>query len=144
MISRRSVLQLASAMGINLSGCGLLLYPERRGQPLGRLDWTVVALDTIGLCFFFVPGVIAFAVDFATGAIFLPGEGVATTEPGTKGTLIKHTIPRHLLSRPKIEQVVSQHARQSIRLQPGEYELYALDQIEDFWSKRDQLLSEQS
>jgi hypothetical protein len=36
------------------------------------LDWSVVALDALGLILFFVPGVIAFVVDFATGAIYLP------------------------------------------------------------------------
>jgi len=41
----------------------------------------VVALDAIGLLFFFVPGVIAFAVDFVTGAIYLPGGGLVQLSP---------------------------------------------------------------
>lgn len=53
-------------------GCGTILYPERRNQPAGRLNTDVVLLDGVGLLFFLVPGVIAFAVDFATGAIYLP------------------------------------------------------------------------
>src|SRR3954447_22013014 len=57
-----------------LASCGTLLYPERRGQPAGRLDVGVVALDGIGLLVFLVPGIISFAVDFATGAIYLPPE----------------------------------------------------------------------
>lgn len=63
------VLSLVSQLG----ACGTLLYPERKGQVSGRLDIGVVALDAIGLLFYFVPGVIAFAVDFVTGAIYLPG-----------------------------------------------------------------------
>ena len=98
MISRRSVLVFASSLGVHLSGCGLLLYPERRGQTLGRLDWTVVALDTIGLCFFFVPGLIAFAVDFATGTIFLPEGGVATNPADEHPALVSLSIPPDQLS----------------------------------------------
>jgi hypothetical protein len=63
------VLSLVSQLG----ACGTLLYPERKGQVSGRLDIAVIALDAIGLLFYFVPGVVAFAVDFVTGAIYLPG-----------------------------------------------------------------------
>lgn len=57
------------------TGCGTLLYPERHGQPHSpHIDWKVVALDGLGLLLFFVPGVIAFVVDFSTGAIYLPWE----------------------------------------------------------------------
>jgi hypothetical protein len=55
-------------------GCGTLLYRERVGQPRGKLDAFVVMLDSIALVYFVVPGLIAFAVDFATGAIYLPRE----------------------------------------------------------------------
>ena len=59
-------------------GCGTLLYRERIGQPRGRLDASVVLLDSIALVYFVVPGLIAFAVDFATGAIYLPAEKAAS------------------------------------------------------------------
>ncbi len=60
---------------MNLTACGYFLYPERKGQTEGRLDTTVILLDAVGLLFFVVPGVIAFAVDIATGAIYLPKGG---------------------------------------------------------------------
>lgn len=54
-------------------GCGTLFYSERCGRPHGgRIDWKVAALDGLGLILFFIPGVIAFVVDFSTGAIYLP------------------------------------------------------------------------
>jgi len=57
------------------SGCGTLIYSERVGQPHSRdVDWKIVGLDALGLIFFFVPGVVAFVVDFCTGAIYLPPE----------------------------------------------------------------------
>ena len=55
-----------------LSGCGTVIYPERRGQTGGKIDPTVVIMDGIGLLFWVVPGLVAFAVDFATGAIYSP------------------------------------------------------------------------
>ena len=57
---------------VQLSACGTILYPDRRGQPAGKFDTDVVILDAVGLLFFLVPGVIAFAVDFSTGSIYLP------------------------------------------------------------------------
>ncbi|MEQ9314587.1 MAG: hypothetical protein RLN72_01980 [Henriciella sp.] len=73
--TRRRLLALAgtTALVAPLSACGTLLYPERRGQKGGRLDTAVVILDGLGLLLFLVPGIIAFAVDFGTGAIYLPG-----------------------------------------------------------------------
>ena len=48
------------------------MYPERRGQRGGSLDAGVAVLDGIGLLFGIIPGVIAFAVDFSNGTIYLP------------------------------------------------------------------------
>ena len=58
---------------IELAGCGTILYPERKGQKDGRIDPGIAVLDGLGLLFFIIPGVIAFALDFSTGAIYLPG-----------------------------------------------------------------------
>jgi hypothetical protein len=70
---------MAAALLITqVTACGTLLYPERRGQTNGQIDIGVAALDAIGLLFFFVPGVVAFGVDFITGAIYLPGGGMAS------------------------------------------------------------------
>lgn len=68
---------VGSVIVSQLAACGTLIYPERQGQNSGKLDIGVVALDALGLLFWFVPGVIAFGVDFITGAIYLPGGTVA-------------------------------------------------------------------
>lgn len=68
-------LLLCVTLSANLASCGTILYPERKGQIDGQLDTGVVILDAIGLLFFVVPGVIAFAVDFSNGTIYLPGSG---------------------------------------------------------------------
>ncbi len=58
-----------------LAGCGTIIHPERKGQKDGRIDPGIAVLDGIGLLFFIIPGVIAFAVDFSNGTIYLPGTG---------------------------------------------------------------------
>ena len=56
-----------------LVGCGTIMYPERKGQKSGKIDAGVAILDGLGLLFFLIPGIIAFAVDFNNGTIYLPG-----------------------------------------------------------------------
>ncbi|MCW8856366.1 MAG: hypothetical protein OQJ95_03310 [Kangiella sp.] len=58
---------------VNATGCGTILYPERKGQIDGRIDPSVAVLDGLGLLLFLIPGIIAFAVDFNNGTIYLPG-----------------------------------------------------------------------
>jgi len=64
-----------------LTGCGTLMYPERKGQKSGKIDSGVAILDGIGLLFFLVPGIIAFAVDFNNGTIYLPGTALGPNGP---------------------------------------------------------------
>lgn len=64
---------ISAVLIVQLMGCGTLLYPERRGQKAGNVDVGVALLDGIGLFFGIIPGVIAFAVDFSNGTIYLPG-----------------------------------------------------------------------
>lgn len=67
---------LAFALLTQLSACGTLFFPDRRGQIEGRIDPVVAGLNAIGILFYVIPGLIAFGIDFATGAIYLPeGEG---------------------------------------------------------------------
>ncbi len=63
---------LVALLITSITACGTILYPERKGQTQGRIDPAVLALDGVGLLFYLIPGVIAFAVDFSTGTIYLP------------------------------------------------------------------------
>lgn len=66
-----------------MTGCGTMFHNERVGQPHSRdIDWKVAGLNGLGLALFFVPGVVAFAVDFYTGAIYLPPEYPEMYPPG--------------------------------------------------------------
>ena len=140
---RRFIAAIFGAVAASsLAGCGTILHPERRGQPAGRLDWKIVALDGLGLLFFFIPGVIAFAVDFATGAIYLPpsylGSAQATGKPSE---LVTVNVGREELTPAKIEQVVSTHAGRDVRLLPGEYETAELSDVGQFWTKHEAMLA---
>lgn len=131
---------LLSALSVCASGCGTLLYPERRGQPAGPLDWRVVALDAIGLFFFFVPGVIAFAVDFSNGTIYLPQysyRGVA--RPRRERQLTRVATPTRPVIREDVERVVSSHIGHSVVLEPGEFDARELASVDDFWRMHDEL-----
>jgi hypothetical protein len=71
---------LAGVSVCGLSGCGSFIHSERIGQPhSNEIDWKIAALDGLGLLLFFIPGIVAFVVDFSTGAIYLP---LATWYPG--------------------------------------------------------------
>jgi len=75
----RALAQALAAL-ILASSCGTLFFPERKGQPSGKMDPNILVLDASLLIFWIVPGVVAFVVDFYTHAAYLPpgrteGEG---------------------------------------------------------------------
>lgn len=72
---------LAVTLVTQLTACGTIFYPDRRGQIEGRVDPVIVGLNAIGILFYVIPGLIAFGVDFATGAIYLPGGLSAQVNP---------------------------------------------------------------
>lgn len=119
----------------------MLMHPERRNQPPGGgIDWSVFALDTLGLLVFFIPGVIAFAVDFTTGAIYLPAPGYGDDRtPGKEPRLVKVEVPRKELTQRRVEDVASEHAGREVRLVPGEYRSAPLAKLEEFWPTRARL-----
>lgn len=72
-LNRRIALVLTIAVAIESASCGTVIHPERCGRPhSGALDPSIVVLDGLGVLVFLIPGVVAFIVDFSTGAIWLP------------------------------------------------------------------------
>ena len=63
---------VVAALLTQLSACGSIFFPDRRGQIDGKIDPMIAVLDAVGLLFYVIPGLIAFGVDFATGAIYFP------------------------------------------------------------------------
>jgi len=110
------------AMILQTVSCGTLLYPERRQKshqldPAGRqIDPAVVVMDAVCLFFFIIPGVVAFAVDFSTGAIYLPKKdkksaGILFT-PNKVAVL--HVIPGKM-NQSLLERIVYRETGKKIR-----------------------------
>ncbi|RLS39125.1 MAG: hypothetical protein DWH81_08950 [Planctomycetota bacterium] len=138
-ISRRQFQSLlALCVPAALTGCGTLLYPERRGQGRGgRVDWTVAGMDAIGLVLFFIPGVIAFGVDYYNGTLFYPeSEGRAAA-----GRLKRVPLPGSHPSKEQIAQAISAASGKQITLQDGTFVTQSLNTLDDFWSTHQQLLA---
>ncbi|WP_025564892.1 hypothetical protein [Psychromonas sp. SP041] len=95
---------LALALTVQLSGCGTILKPERKGQRSGQLDVGIVALNAIGLLFFLVPGVIAFAVDFNNGTIYLPGGSASVDDDDVNIVYIDGEVTNEKIEQAILEQ----------------------------------------
>ncbi len=114
---------------IQLSSCGLLLHPERKGQKQGRIDASIAVLDGIGLLFFVIPGVIAFAVDFYSGTIYLPR--------GRKRSALDFNDIRQVRFDPEnydnstIENLVEKETGFAIRLNQKNLQVSKLKSMED-------------
>lgn len=107
----------AIAVLSSTTGCGSILYPERRGQPHNhQIDWKIVALDGLGLILFFIPGVIAFAVDFYTGAIYLPPGPTYLGRATEAESLQRIELVEQDKNVVGIERVVSQHVGRPVNL----------------------------
>ncbi|MCE3233259.1 MAG: hypothetical protein K0R98_1516 [Rickettsiaceae bacterium] len=103
-----------TALLANLTGCGTILHPERVGQRGGgQLDPSIVVLDGIGLLFFLIPGVIAYAVDFSNGTIYM-GHGGGKKRADVESFDTKDMTALHVgkenLTPEKIREVVSANA----------------------------------
>ena len=111
-------LTVAVSVMLGATSCGTLIYPERRGQTAGRIDVGIAVLDGIGLLAFLIPGVIAFAVDFSTGAIYLPPSSSSQLEldpTQLQDSKITKLASKRLTQR-EIQALVQAHIREDIRL----------------------------
>lgn len=100
----------------HLTACGTLLYPERKGQTDGRIDPGVAALNGVGLLLFIIPGLIAFAVDFNNGTIYLPNSA-SNGEDSDELYAIKNDGP---LTYQQAQQLIEKHTGQAVDLSKAE------------------------
>jgi hypothetical protein len=129
------------------TSCGTILYPERRGQPRGTIDPGVLLLDAVGLIFFVIPGLVAFAVDFSTGAIYYPpaaygppaGYGPMSQNPIQRADLVEVQVPKEELTQAKIEEVVSRRTGKPVTLQPGQYRAAEISDLDEFGDQAERL-----
>lgn len=106
-------LLITAVLVLQLMGCGTIMYPERKGQKSGRIDAGVAILDGIGLLFFLIPGIIAYAVDFNNGTIYLPGTAKSSLEPNT---IRQVKFDPKQTSIAGIEKIITEETGQEIKL----------------------------
>ena len=140
--NRREFLCVSSATVVTVitSGCGTVLYPERMGQRrggFGDVDWTVAGLNGIGLVFFFVPGVLAFAIDFYNGTLFYPTQSYGLD--GEPGELKQVSLEEKNPSLETIEQAVATETGKTVELRKGNFVSRRLESIRGFWKARREL-----
>lgn len=111
------ILTTVIAATLFYTSCGTLMYPDRRGHGSGRIDAGVAVLDGIGLIFFLIPGIIAFAVDFSTGAIYLPEDTTTVqSDPADFSNMVTIHVDRAELTQSNIEQMVTERTGKNIDL----------------------------
>ncbi len=113
---------------LSLAGCGTLIYPERRGQTGGRIDPAIAILDGVGLLVFLIPGMVAFAIDFATGAIYLPGSSHAKLD-GVKMTVIN--LPDSDMSPEALREIIEESTGYPVSFHDPQLEAYRVENAED-------------
>lgn len=122
------VMALISAILVQVSACGYILYPERRNQPAGgNIDPAVAILDGLGLLLFIIPGVIAFIVDFSTHTIYFPPGKKASLQGMEKEKMSAVPVPADQLNQQGIESIVSKHTGRPISLDSAQVKVYVLD-----------------
>ena len=131
-----TLIVLIISLMTNLVGCGTIIHPERKGQISGRLDPGIIVLNGVGLLLFFVPGVIAFAIDFTNGTIYLPGKRAAYLSPDelemitTNGSVNVHALSNFINARLGTTVAINDHTFQtkslhSISQLPSEFIPYS-------------------
>ncbi len=124
---------LLLSMFAQLSGCGTILHPERRGQNSGRIDAGIAVLDGVGLLFFLIPGIIAYAVDFSTGAIYLPG-GSYSSNFDPDGIKIVHVDPAELNEK-RIKEILVRETGILKTVDLNQAEVWPLEESADVGAK---------
>jgi len=127
---------------MQLMGCGTLMYPERRGQKGGSIDAGVAILDGIGLLFGILPGVIAFAVDFSNGTIYLP-ERTRIGFLDTKHLKEVKFDPKHT-SLAKLERIIKDETGCEVKFSQDNLKLSklrSLDEMKVQFAKADSVIN---
>lgn len=132
---------LLAAVALQSVSCGTIIHPERVGRPhRNQVDPSIALLDALGLLFFFVPGIIAFVVDFSTGAIFLPAYECGKAEGHKReGDFVVVQLDPKDLTRGRIEKAIREATGKRVELDPGAYTARRLDKLSQFEPEKETL-----
>lgn len=117
---------------VNLASCGTVLYPERHNQPPGRIDPGVAVLDAVGLFFFIIPGVIAFAVDFSNNSIYLPRGSSSREDKGQKYSKLPVSGKPGLAT---LENIIRAQTGKAVNLRQADVQVLRLKSAADLESE---------
>lgn len=123
IFNKAVVTSLTLIMLFELSACGTIFYPERKGTRSGNLDPIVVAADAVGLLFFFIPGVIAFAVDFSNGTIYKGGSRHSSLTPEE----LKMVTRDGKLDKQLLSELISKKLGQTVNLDASNVQVQRVD-----------------
>jgi len=124
---RYLALLIAAIFLLQVVGCGTIIYPERRGQQSGRVDVGIAVLDGLGLLLFIIPGVIAFAVDFSTGAIYLPGGRSKSAGGLEHGDVAVINMNPDDLNLAKLDEILLDYTGEEVNLDSNTVLVYEAD-----------------
>jgi len=119
---------VVAALVFQSAACGTILHPERRGQRGGRIDAGIAVLDGLGLLLFIIPGVIAFAVDFSNGTIYLPPGRKASLDPRDLRTI---RFDRQGDAKAEVEEILRRRTGLAIRLDQENAKIIELGSVDE-------------
>lgn len=127
-MKRIAIIFLCISLIGNLVGCGTLLYPERQGQTGGKLDTNIVILNSVGLLVFLLPGIVAFAVDFINGTIYLPG--------GKSASLTQDELDQistdGVVNSQNLRKILNRHSENTLILPEGDFQVREVENVAEF------------
>ena len=108
-------------MLMSMTSCGYFLYPERRGKAKGELDFPILILDGSSLLFaavagqavIAVVGIVALAVDFTSGSVYLP------TKDKKAGLEVFPFDNSRPLARADLESILSEYTGSPVHIEEG-------------------------
>jgi len=142
MIKGCLTITVIAAFLFQITACGTIMYPERKGQIDGKIDPGVAILDGLGLLLFIIPGVIAFAVDFSNGTIYLPPGQSSLLENTDSKNLSSLHIDKDNMNPQEIESVVSENTGINFDIDDQRIQVVELNKITEFMPKYAEALTQ--
>lgn len=115
-IKKKLSICLILAIAVQALACGTILYPERRGQAKGEIDPGVAILDAVLFIPGILPGVIAFAVDFSTGAIYRSSKKTALLELEKSNDLLAMDLSLQVVDQKRLKKFIKDQTGLSVSL----------------------------
>lgn len=106
---KKICLFVAASAFLFVTACGTLLKPDQINRSHSKnLDITIVLLDSIGLLFLIIPGIMAFAIDHTNGTLYLPKGKISLNDTSVDGVYKALVSNGYNLSKEQVELAMEQ------------------------------------